>query len=417
MSELLVIGFFGLALASCMSVLIAVGNLRSLRRLAGSGAREAFPGVSVLVPARNEERNIQACLDALVEQRYSNMEILVLDDHSEDHTTALVEAVTRRDRRVRLLHGGPVPQGWLGKHWACHQLVLAATGELVLFVDADTVVGADVVQDAVAAMCDQEADLLSLVPTRVGRSWPDRLVSAIVGWTILAWLPIGLAHSTRNPYLSAAFGPFMLFRRKAYERIGGHRAIRNNPLDDFVLSRRIKSAGLRWRLFDGSGRVLTDDYVTPSEAIDGLCRSVFPVFGFNVGAFLLVWAGLAALGLVPVAVIAGAALGFEVAPLILRLSGLTVLMLLASWGLASIRFGFSPLLAIFYPLPILLTLYIGLRSMLRTVLGRNTWKGRILTDLGPDPHPDPALHRQQDPAADSDDGAAPELERRDTGRL
>ena len=173
---------------------------------------------------------------------------------------------------------------------------------------------------------------------------------------------------------------------------------------------------MRWRLFDGSGRVFTNDYVTAGEAFDGLSRSVYPVFGFNMGAFLLVWVGLGALGIVPIAVIAGAALGGDVGSVILRLSSLTVVMLLTSWGLASIRFGFNPLLAILYPLPILVTLYIGLLSMFRTVRGRNTWKGRVLTDLGPGPYAAPAPRRHAGPAVDRDDAATPEIEQPDTSR-
>ena len=417
MSGLLVIGFFGLAVVSAVSVLIALSNLRSLRRLAGRGGPKALPGLSVLVPARNEERNIQACLDALVKQQYPGMEILVLDDHSEDRTPALIEGVARRDRRVRMLHGKAVPRGWLGKHWACHQLVLAATGELVLFVDADTVVGTDVVRDAVDAMCDEEADLLSLIPTRVARPWPDRLMSAVVGWASLAWMPMALAHSSQSPYLSATFGPFMLFRREAYEQIGGHAAIRSNPLDDFELGRSIKRAGLRWRLLDGTGRVFTDDYVTPREALDGLSRSVFPVFGFNMGAFVLVWVGFGALGLAPIVVVAMALLGASVDPVVLRLSCATIVLLLTSWGLASIRFDYSRLLAIAYPLPVLLTLYIGLRSVLHTLHERHTWKGRILRGIGPVPRGDPAAGQQRDPAVGDEDAATPEIDRQHTGHL
>jgi len=417
LSGLILIAAFGLTFIAGASLLIALTNLRLLRRLTGGPGLKAFPRVSVLVPARNEERNIQACLDALVKQQYPNMEILVLDDHSDDRTPGLIERVSRRDASVRLLRGDDVPRGWLGKHWACHQLVLAATGEMVLFVDADTVVGTDVVEDAVEAMVAEEADLLSLIPTRVARPWPDRLMSAFVCWTNLAWLPIGLAHSSQNPYLSATFGPFMLFRREAYERIGGHEAIRSNPLDDFELGRGIKSAGMRWRLFDGSGRVFTDDYVTPRDALDGLSRSVFPVFGYSVAAFLLVWAGLAALGLGPVAVILRSVLGGDVAPILLKLSCVTAVLLLATWVITCIRFDLNRLLALIYPLLVILTLYIGLRSMLRTMHERHTWKGRILRDIGPTQERGPAVRRPGGPAIDPDDPAAPEPDRQHTGRL
>jgi chlorobactene glucosyltransferase len=318
-----------------------------------------------------------------------------------------------------MLRGEPLPDGWLGKHWACHQLVRASTGELVLFVDSDTVVGPDVVRDAVDDASHEEADLFSVLPTRVSRPWVDRLVSAMIGWACMAWLPIRIAHSVSNPYLSAAFGPFMLFRKDAYEAIGGHRAIRKNSLDDFELARAVKAAGLRWRLYDGTGRVFTDDYVTPADALDGLGRSVFPVFGYSVPTFTVVWMGLAALGLGPIAVVAMSVFGGDVGGVMLTLSLVTILLLVTSWAITCVRFDYNPLLAPAYPLPVVLTLYVGLRSMLRSVHERHTWKGRALRGVGPHSLTRLFLRQREGPTSEGEEAGAPEpgAEPPDSGRL
>jgi len=404
LSGLLLIGAYGLVFLSGLSVLIAVTNLRTLRRLGRTGVLKTFPRLSVLVPARNEEPNIRASIEALLGQDYPNMEILVLDDDSDDDTAGIVKSLAARDPRLRLLHGQPLPADWVGKHWACHQLSMEAEGELLLFVDADTVLAPGVIGDGVEAFCTDRADLLSLMPTRDARTWPDRWMAALISWFHLAWFPVGVAHSVSNSYLSATYGQFMLFRREAYEGIGGYEAIRGNPLDDFELGRRTKAAGLRWRLLDGSGRVVTQTYLSAREAMDGLCRSIFPAFGYNIALFLLTWLALAALGLAPIAVLGKAALAGPVAPVMLKLSALTAVMLLISWVLASVRFDFSVFYAFLFPLIIMLTLYVGFRSMVLTIRDRQTWKGRTLEGIGPaDPHT--AVRQPRTSAIDPGDDA------------
>lgn len=378
---LILIFFFGLTVAAGASVFIALVNLKALQPLSGGHSFESFPLVSILVPARNEERTIAECVRALLTQGYPNMEILILDDHSEDRTRELVRETVGADKRVRVLDGDSIPPGWLGKHWACHQLVEAAQGEFILFIDSDTVVGPDVVRDAVGSAIAEEADLFAVMPSRVSRPWADRLVSGIIAWAMTAWMPVGLAHSSSNPSLSATFGPFMLFRKEAYEAIGGHAAIRNNTLDDFELGRRIKSAGLRWRLVDATGRVFTEDYITSAETIDGIARSVFPAFRYNIPLFGVVWIGLFSLGVIPAAVVAYTMLGGDFTPILVRLSWVTVVLLLTSWLITCIRSNLNPFLAAIYPITVLLTLYIGIRSLMRTLNEGHTWKGRSLKGL------------------------------------
>ena len=252
----------------------------------------------------------------------------------------------------------------------------------MLFVDADTLLEPAVVSEAVETMSVERADLLTLIPGWVAHSWADKLVFPVINWSILCWLPIRIAHSVKNPYLSLSFGQFMLFRREAYDKIGGYEAIKDNVVDDVELGRRIKEWGLRWRLLDGSERIASYMYTSSGEVLDGFAKNIFPVFQYRMSVFLLVWIVGSALVLEPIIILSMWALGGQVDAIRLGLSHVTVYLLLASWVLMGSRFQCNRVLAVLYPVPMGFLLFVGLRSMVLTVRGQTSWKGRVI-----DKHP------------------------------
>lgn len=175
-------------------LLIGLTNLRALRRLGDWPLPRVFPRVSILVPVRNEERNVEPCLLSLLAQEYPDFEVLVLDDESSDGTAQVLAATAGEDTRVQVLKGEPLPAGWVGKHWACQKLAEASDGTLLLFTDADTRHHPHALRDAVAAMLAENADLMSAIPEQEVASWSERLVVPIIPWSILSLLPLGLAH-------------------------------------------------------------------------------------------------------------------------------------------------------------------------------------------------------------------------------
>ena len=124
------------------------------------------PTVTVLIPARNEEENIVQVLSSLREQTYINYDVIVLNDRSEDRTAELVNQFLKTDLKIQLIEGEPTPSGWLGKHWACHQLSLKASGDLWLFIDADTLLSSDAIRSAVNETIIEQSDLLTMIPSR-----------------------------------------------------------------------------------------------------------------------------------------------------------------------------------------------------------------------------------------------------------
>jgi chlorobactene glucosyltransferase len=195
------------------------------------------PRVSVLVPARNEERNVEACVTSLLNQDYPDFEVIVLDDHSSDSTLSILASLAGKNKQLQIIEGRPLPNGWLGKHWACHQLDRAATGELILFVDADTHSTPDMLRDSVSAMLAEGADLVTAFPREEVVTWSERLLVPVIGFGIFTFIPIRLVQKLHLATLSVTIGQFMLFRRTAYDAVGGYEAVQSEIVDDMVLGR------------------------------------------------------------------------------------------------------------------------------------------------------------------------------------
>lgn len=246
-------------LVSLLSLHAAVNRWRAPlpRPLEGS--------VSVLVPARDEAHRISGLLDTLPR----DCEVLVLDDESCDGTADLV-----RSRGFAVLAGRPLPEGWLGKPWACQQLADASSGDVLVFVDADVVLAPGAVPATVAAL--DGLDLVSPYPRQLAAG-AARLVQPLLQWSILTFLPLSFALRSARPSLSAANGQLMAVRRAAYERAGGHAAVRDQVVDDVALLRAVKRAGGRGGVVDGTALATTRMYSSWGELVEGYTKSLHTV--------------------------------------------------------------------------------------------------------------------------------------------
>jgi glycosyltransferase involved in cell wall biosynthesis len=196
------------------------------------------PKVLAIVPARNEEKNIEACVAALGGSSYRNLRVLVVDDNSTDLTAELA-----REWGAEVISAGELPEGWLGKNHACWVGTRAAKDEeFFWFIDADLRVEPDCVTHMVAAAQRKNADLVSLLPRVETLSFWEDAAQALVAQMIYAWLPTRDINDPKHK-AAAATGPCMLFRRSAYAKIGGHEAVRSEVVEDLRLAERTKADG------------------------------------------------------------------------------------------------------------------------------------------------------------------------------
>jgi chlorobactene glucosyltransferase len=211
-------------------------NLRSLRRPdINSRIPEPAPLISVLIPARNEEENIETCLKSLRLQDYPNFEILVLDDNSSDRTAEIVERMAAKDDRIRLIKGAPLPQGWAGKPFACYQLAEKAKGSWLMFIDADTTHATHMLRSTLALALELKTSMLSGFPRQMAESLPEKIAMPVLYFVIMSWLPLWWVHRSKGLKPSLTVGQFILFSREDYWRIGGHTAVQDRILEDVWL--------------------------------------------------------------------------------------------------------------------------------------------------------------------------------------
>ena len=365
---------------SVIFVLISAMNLTSLTSLASvipeKGKAINHSLVSVLIPVRNEESQIGTCLASIKNQTYSKLEILVLNDRSQDGTDKVVQECADLDPRVRVIAGSDPPEGWIGKNWACHQLFQQSSGRFLLFVDADTMLTEDTITAAVHQAELLESDLLTVIPHRMTACAAGRLLFPLMDWMLFCWLPIRLAHKKTNRFLSATFGQFMLFRREAYESIGGHFTIAGEPLDDFCLGRKTKSKGLQWALFQGTGTVAVAASSSNRETIRSVSRSLFPALNYSLSVFVLLTLTFSAVGFLPLLTLVNGALWANQEYQRLVISACSLCLILASWYIVCRKFHHSLLLPLFHPLSTFFMLLVGYHSVISYAFQITHWKGR-----------------------------------------
>jgi chlorobactene glucosyltransferase len=339
---------------------------------------ESLPKVSVLIPARDEEHNIRKCIASLLAQDYLDYEVIALDDHSQDRTGQILVELAACDGRLRILQGQPLPDGWLGKNWACHQLSEAAQGDIFLFVDADTTHHKQMLSQSVSALHAEKIDLLTALPKQEVRTWGEKLTVPILYWAMLCFIPLPLAYHLRAPIFSAAIGQFMLFRRTAYERVGGYAAVRQHGADDLALARQVKKFNLPWRLADGGQRVQTRMYQNFRQAFEGFSKNLFAAFDYHLLLFLFAWIWIGVVFYEPIIVLILKLAGAPIDPISNVFAVAAIAESLLLWGLVILRLRFPAYLALLYPVIAAISVAAALRSAWLSLRGRATWKGRTL---------------------------------------
>ena len=272
-----------------------LNNLSAFPTLTAGDRAPGCPRTSILIPARDEAHRLPHTLPGFLAQPVD--EILVLDDQSSDSTAAVVTALD--DPRVRLIAGTQRPDGWIGKNWACQQLADAATGDLLIFCDADVTLRPGAIEAVWTQMDRQHADVFSTFARQHTVTLGERILVPLIDDVLLAFLPHQLLDAP-VPAAASASGALLAFHRTAYDKIGGHRAVAGHIVEDLELGRRTRRMGFKLGLALGGDLVAVRMYDSYPAAVRGMGKSIRAAHGgsdlllaasaaLNLTAYTLPW--------------------------------------------------------------------------------------------------------------------------------
>lgn len=357
----------------CINLLTIVNvfALPRLRKRSRQQKLDTLPFVSVLIPARNEAAVIERTMGTMRSQSYARFEVIFLDDNSTDGTGDIAQEFGETWDRLTVLQGKPLPPGWMGKNWACHQMSDVAQGDILLFFDADVRCEPETLDSLVTHMLSTKADLLTVWPTQETVTWFERLTVPLMAMAIMGYLPVLGTHFLPFTAFGAANGQCMAWKRQAYDRVGGHSAVRDNVLEDVTLARLVKQAGMRLRMADGNHWVTCRMYTDWPSVRDGYAKNILAGYGNSVPLLLLGTVFHWALFLMPWVWLASGG-DFEWA-LALIVMGLLFRALSAAYTRQRV------IDAVFLPISVLLMTRIAAQSIYWQVrFGGPRWKGRVI---------------------------------------
>lgn len=369
------LSWLGAAAASLSGLATAMTALNLLTWPQGQaiGALPRDERFSILIPARNEQDTIEQCVRAALAQDLPILEVIVYDDGSTDKTPEILAKIAQEDSRLRVVQGHGLPDGWIGKPHACHQLSTHALGDVLLFVDADTFLSPEAVGRISSMLSTLEADVVTAVPRQLMGSWAERLILPLLHLTYTSWFPLALTYLSRDVRFLAANGQIMAIRREAYEQSGGFAAVRQEVVDDMAICRLIKERGHRVVFADGDQIAQCRMYGSASQVWEGFSKNIYE----GLGGHPLALAGV--IGLYSLAFVSP----YILAPVLAyhahpgaTFAALALLFNLALRMMLALRHHHSPSGLLLHPLGVLGLLAIAINSAIWHHRGQIRWSGR-----------------------------------------
>jgi chlorobactene glucosyltransferase len=331
---------------------------------------EHYPKVSVLIPARNEEKNIRNCLESIACNSYPDFEVIVIDDNSEDNTLRIIKECARKFPIISFMEGKPLPENWTGKTWACHQLSEVAKGEILVFTDADNTYNYRAITNTIAYMSKFNLDFISAFPEQRTQSFAEKLVIPMIDLIAYSFFILWSSLYVKFPIFIEANGQWLAVRKKTYTELGGHSTVKDKIVEDTELGRLFKKNRKRTLTAAGTGIVFGRMYDGFAGIWQGLSKNLFGIAGYNSALFFLLILILAFSTLSPYVLIFFSDICYVIfSALIINI----IWRMLLSWKFHGSTFLISTIL---HPISIIIFIGIALNSYIRSIKGNIEWKGR-----------------------------------------
>lgn len=246
------------------------------------------PMISVCIPARNEERNIRACVEAVLNQTYPNFEVIVLDDRSTDSTLEILRGVAAQNDKLKIINGSDLPSGWAGKPHALYQAANACDerNEWLCFIDADTFLAPEALASCYIKAVETNADLFTMMTKQITETFWERVVMPLV----MTALSVGFSpRKVNDPKRKDAIanGQFIFIKRSVYDAIGGHESVKDQIVEDKAISEKVKWSGYRLIVADGMQVARTRMYTSLAEMWEGWTKNIYLGLREQIGLIVL----------------------------------------------------------------------------------------------------------------------------------
>ena len=334
------------------------------------------PYISVCVPARNEERDIKNCVESLLNQDYPNFEVIVVDDNSNDNTAKILFSLTEQYPNLIFIAGKKLASGWMGKPYALHQAYQRSRGQYLLFTDADLTYQSHALKTAAHTMVCKDLDLLTLMPAAIFGSFWERVVQPVIFGFIAALTNFKKVNSESDQN-AMGFGAFLLFKKEAYQKIGGHLSVANEVLEDITIAKKAKLSGLSLLVADGKNLFSIRMYHSMKEIWVGWRKNFFLAMKSSIFRASYYMVMVLCFLLTPyIVVMCNLWVGVGSVWVGVSLLGLA-LSLVTGLGLCH-ELGLERKNVFLFPLGAIVMVVIMFSSMVQTLLLRRTeWRGRI----------------------------------------
>lgn len=360
--------FYTLLILNIFFTGIVIYNLLTAPKLKLSVKQEKEIFISVLIPARNEEKNISKILDDLLNQTYNNFEIIVLNDNSTDRTGEIVKSYSVNDSRIILINGKKLQDGWLGKNFACYQLAKKAKGELLLFIDADVRLNKYSIESAINLFYEKKVDMLSVFPTQVINHNLSFLITPMMNWILLTFLPLKFVYTSNNKSFVAANGQFILIKKNMYYKIGTHEKVKDKIVEDMELAKNVKINGGKIITALGNKIIFCKMYENFNESFKGFSKNFYPGFNTSALTFILLLIFFEFVFTNPIILSFFNIKFFFITALII--TSRIVISYLSNQNII--------INSMLHPFQMFLIFVIGINSILATHFGKREWKGRAV---------------------------------------
>lgn len=245
--------------------------------------------VSVLIPARNEELNIENCIDNVFNSSYKNLEVIVLNDNSIDKTLEILTKLQIKYKKLKVINGKPLAKGWLGKNWACHQLSQEATSEYFLFIDADVTLKKEAIESLMALIDVKHYSAISVFSTQITKTFGEKITIPLINFVLLTLLPLSFSNRSKSSKFSASNGQVFLFKKDDYLKIDGHNGVKDKVVEDVALAKNLRKLGLTTFTLLGGELIYCRMYNNFFGGFKVLSKILFNIFFGFWGSLLFIF--------------------------------------------------------------------------------------------------------------------------------